>query len=350
MNCLDNIIGISQSSCECFIQDLTPEEIEYMKKSNSGLYLDEIEGGIRYNDNIELSNCKSYFELQKQAIKQAISLFNSDLITQISKEYTKKNNTFFGIIGEEKYSSIIQNSEGFNFIKISPKNGTDAIIQLNKIVLYIDYIGSIEFKIIKKTVLGFEEIYKDEINIKEKRTELGINLNLKLKDNYNNNIIYYLGWESKKGANPLNNKIDCGCGGAEKQYKNYINIEGGKSDNIKESEKNDSYCHGVTFICEIGCNTQDIICAQYNRDENIKKVTAYAIQYKAGCLINYSILNSSDVNRYTMLDREGLLKFIDRYSYEYDSRVKYIAETINLSESNCYKCRSNNMNVSGILV
>ena len=59
--CLENIIGVTKDLCQCLHGQISTEEFELLKISKSGLFLDEIEGGLSFRSIAQIDKCKSFF-------------------------------------------------------------------------------------------------------------------------------------------------------------------------------------------------------------------------------------------------------------------------------------------------
>ena len=92
-----------------------------------------------------------------------------------------------------------------------------------------------------------------------------------------------------------------------------------------------------------------LICREYDRENAIAVTMAWAVMYKAGELLIESILNSNEINRYTMMNREALYGKRSHFRKEYETRIMYLAQVIDFSSSDCFICRDNTMYMSGIM-
>ena len=73
MDCLTNIIGVTQNNCPCLQNGLNAEQIEELSMSKSGIFLEELEGGLFLRDVVQLDKCLTFINIQKNAINTAIN-------------------------------------------------------------------------------------------------------------------------------------------------------------------------------------------------------------------------------------------------------------------------------------
>ena len=100
---------------------------------------------------------------------------------------------------------------------------------------------------------------------------------------------------------------------------------------------------------QIKCETGTLICREYDGNDAIALVTAFAIQYKAGELVIENVMNSGEVNRFTMLRNEQLWGKRNHFRKEYFDRIDYLSKVIDVSSSDCFICRSDDFFLGHIL-
>src|SRR5690606_5483347 len=99
MECLENIIGITNSDCPCVIDGLTPEEVAKLRESASGLYLDELEGGVNIRSLEMLDACQNMAEMALGARDTATKKLKDDIIVALQSKYKSGKKSYVGSIG-----------------------------------------------------------------------------------------------------------------------------------------------------------------------------------------------------------------------------------------------------------
>src|SRR5262245_21083742 len=115
LSCLDNIIGMTRTPCECLKPDL-PED--YMI-SKSGLYLDELpECPINLKASKSIQDCgKNMAFMLTQAISQATAEVKRELYKDLLVRYSVKNKPYVGEIGSFSYTrTLTDNSQYMGMI------------------------------------------------------------------------------------------------------------------------------------------------------------------------------------------------------------------------------------------
>lgn len=355
MDCLINLIGISASDCICVTDGLTEEQKIELKTSVSGLYLDtHLEGGVSLSDVRLLDNCEEYFKMAKDAIKVAERKFADDLMVAISRKYKSTKPKFLGTLGQITYSGNLPVNKKFQYLKVSPKSGSkSSILTVNGVRLITNSDGIVTVRIIavRKGERNGEEIFSSDLTLLANRfTGVNIAEPLKLPLSANGyELEYYFIWERPEGLSidPKDNKTTCNCSGGN-AFDGYVTLSGGESEDLEDLVSTDKLSHGFSIDAEIKCETGNVICREFNEANEIAKVSAWSILYKAGELLNEYILGSSEISRFTTMNREHLYGKRNHFKKEYEMRIAYLAGEIDLSSSDCFICRENRMFVGNI--
>ena len=132
MECLNNIVGITRTVCPCVTNGLTEQEKIDIAASNSGLYLDELEGAIAARDIKTLDSCGEYFRLAKDALKVAAKRFADDIELALSKQYDTAKPNYNGELGRITYAGFLAKNKTlpFPFLLVSFENILEGTIEL----------------------------------------------------------------------------------------------------------------------------------------------------------------------------------------------------------------------------
>ncbi len=112
MACLDNIIKLSRTECDCFGNN----KPETYNEGLSEVYLDELEG-LSLENISAAENCEEggLWDMMARARENAIYQFNADLLACVEGNYKNKRSNFSGLIGDTAFnatSSISQDTAG----------------------------------------------------------------------------------------------------------------------------------------------------------------------------------------------------------------------------------------------
>lgn len=344
MECLNNIIGITNSTCACVLDGLTPEQKEVAKLSTSGLYLDgNLEGGVHISDVKMLEHCEEYYRLATKAITAAKKAFEDDIQVAVQTKYKTNKAKFIGELGRLQYSGFLSVAEPLQFLRLVPKQENAAVMKINNVRLNISAAKEVNVKLIA-VIDGLtygDTIFEATVTTQASRfTSVAIPENLKVPLTINNRKInYYFIWQKTGVEMPINNGVSCGCSGGD-AYKNYVELRGGGAQDIDNlGEGTDRNAHGFSVDAELFCETGDLICNEYNKNNIVAIVVAWSNLYKAGELLIEYIMQSPEINRFTMMNREYLWGKRNHFKKEYENRIMWLATNIEITTDDCFVCR-----------
>lgn len=358
MECLTEIIGISDSVCPCTLDGLTDEQKAAIKVSKSGLFLDDLEGMVTLRSLTALDSCKNFAQMTLSARDRAIKKLYADILVALSKKYKEGKGAFVGNVGRPSYATTLQTSKQHQFMRIIPVDNSDAVLKLTGFRIIIDRVGTVNAKIISVPEGGnqgtevFSGTAEATANTYTNFPLTGGFLNLPLSQN-GQKLEYYFVWDkvAAGGANPKDLKIDCNCGFKGNGFSDFIKADGGEMDstNMLQTRTTDGYSHGISLDVDIRCVPGNLICKEFDKDNAIAITMAWAIMYKTAAIAVQDILDSNEINRYTMMNREALYGKRAHFNKEYETRIVYIASVIDVTSSDCFICRETQMFMTGIL-
>jgi len=338
-DCFDNVIGLTRTECNCIEIDANTSE--------SGLWLDELEGlSLKAIDASADCVKGSLTDLMNVAREQAIQAFKSDYASNIGKNWKYSRNTFTGEIGKSKATANynIGNFAGHRYIFDSVKNG---YWKITRIGLLFASTGTIDISIYNNVEDGAIHTYENvptEAN-KLKWFTLPEPVYLPMYSTQVDFLQYFILY-ANPSFTPKDNSFRCcsmtlnfSCpvpiltpkeNDAKYQFKKWCNVTGVNGSNVESIIDSNSgftdHAMGLVVDGVMGCNAQSIACNDADFDHsNIAKVMAYAVWYRAGVFLINSILSSTNINRFTMLDREPLYGKRNHYSSEYNNRLMWLA-------------------------
>lgn len=347
MECLKNIIGVTDGNCECYDIDSDEDLI----KSTSGLFLDQLEGGITLKALTYTDNCKDLIDMMKEIRDLAIKRTSDDVRIQIADKYSKAAKPYVGFIGENTFSTNLPasnyfgqrwKSNGFvdaiaivkkiSFIGVAPTNAAD-----DNLILYKQVGGE---RIIPISIFATKIQTNNQSNI-----SLGSGVTeLRLQMTEQGMPITYFWTIEGLGFIPRNNKARCNCGNKLLSLDRFMDIRGYTGSSASTLNiATDEYAHGLIFDVELRCDDNQLICREYDENDAVSVTLAYATQFKAGELLIESVLRSPEVNRFTMMNREYLWGKRNHFKLEYENRIKYIRKVVDVSDSGCFICRNSDI-------
>lgn len=352
MRCLDNIIGITQSTCECTIGGLTAEQLKQAKASTSGLYLDaNLEGGVNFSDIQNIDYCDDYFSMATKAIAAATKVFSDDIVISVEDKYKTSRARFMGELGRIQYAGFISGSQPLQYLRVEPTSVNASVMVINGIRLNTNTSRDV---VVKLVAVNDGYSYGDVVLETKVTTQanrfVSVALPEAIKVPFSKNgkkINYFFVWE-KENDLFIDNSVSCGCSGGD-AYDGYIKLSGGEAtdyDNL--GLKRDKFAHGFSLDVEMFCDTSGLVCSGFKSENRIALVTAWAILYKAGEILIESVLNSSEINRFTMMNREYLYGKRNHYRAEYNNRINYLGVEIDITSDDCFVCRENRMFIGSI--
>lgn len=221
MDCLNNIIGLSETTCVCYD---TGKPVDY-NESKSALYLDQLEG---LSLKLIPTDCGegSLWDKMELARKNAILKFKSDLVSCLgtSNEFVRK--PFKGKVGNESWSQTLVINKNFVGQEFCANNIEGGCLLIRSISTLMDTTTTFDLTIynnISDTPLFLIPGLASEANV-VKENVLGTPIELPLYTTECDNLIYYFVYEPV-GFNPKNNEISFHVSTKEKSGINSVSFQ-----------------------------------------------------------------------------------------------------------------------------
>lgn len=351
MQCLSEIIGITQSDCECIINGISNQDLTKLRTSKSGLYMDDLPGGVHLKALTRTDACKTMAQMALTARDNAIKTLENDLIISLNNRYKKDKNNFSGQIGRMSYAQSLGVSKPWQGMRIRPNDWSDGMITMTRLQIILNQAVTLNvrlFRVLLDSVMG-EEIAAWPVTTNANAfTLVPIGSDpIKMPLVYNSEMVeYYLLYDTGEAGGPVQPKdtgIHCvPCNGGVAPYSQYVTVSGVQADDATnlQNKITDTYSHGLIMDVEIKCDNEKLFCREYQEEEAVAVAMAYATWYKAGELLIEDVLKQPDVNRYTTMAREYLWGKRNHFRSEYESRINYLGAVVDVTQSNCYICRS----------
>ena len=348
--CFENIIGLSRTDCEC-VEDRPVSA----GTSNSGLYLDELEGlSIRLADTKRDCGESSLWTMMARARENAIADTTSDLLACLSREAAVRRRSGSAIVGDTQKStaSAISLRAGVHGMTIQLAKVKGGTFRVTRIGAAFKTSGTITVHVYDR--YGEDPIASYTVNHDANRptwTTLPLPLDLSMDHRGTDNPRYWFVFEPGADLRAMNTLMNCNCGTGgptwnidRPQYQSIQQNGGqlwmqwamaagtqGTTIADRESWGTSNTTNGLLLDVEFDCDQVTTICPDvpnYQTD-GIQRVIAHAVRFKAGANLITSILSSTAINRYTMTAGEQLDAMRKQYLKEYEARVfEYLCPTI----------------------
>lgn len=345
--CFENIIGITRKADLCV-------GTSYADTSESGLYLDEIQGLPLRTVNASGGNF-TLLEKMANAKENAINTFKIDVLAEILKTKEPARKKFYGDIGGKSFTSKLTGYDYHGLRLYSDIIG--GAFTLRGVTVILDTAEAITLEIwtgdddetggaaIKTIVLG------NTLAGRPKYFAI-TPYEMSLTGDY-----YFL--YQTAGGVPYNNKLTCNCGGFKwcfdkihpcmrhsRDHWTEWAMAGGVHGAVADIGNRDDWgtsrdAEGLILHGDFGCDTLGILCSDHSdwANDMVDSAVAHALLFKAGSFLSAYIMDSEEVNRYTLLGIDGLTANMIYYEERYKVMIEFIAANIEEDRNECLKCR-----------
>jgi len=355
--CLQDIIGLSQTPCDCWTDK--PEDYN---TSDSGLFLDEL---LPLNTFTNLGDCEdadvwSFMEnARTEATKTTLNAVKSGLLKQYELAYT----TFKGKIGEAKATSLIGFTTAYAGLIMRCNPIRSGKMKINAIGTFFNATGTKHVYVMDN--LG--NIHAEYNLITTANTyvnnALSTPLELPLYSEDTAILHYYIVY-ADDAIKPYNNTITCEhCSGFTpcwstgnncwlRPVKNnryfwakYLQVSGLTFNALADLYTTEfgysNALYGLTVDVETWCNIDDVFCDSTVNYEGslIHGALAEAIRFKAAEYTINKILTTDKLTRSKLINRESLITLKASFSVDFDDKVQYIADNLDISATSCLQCK-----------
>lgn len=347
--CLEFLFGLSRTTCDCY-NDNKPNDAD---KSISGLFLDEIEGGISLAGIKSLGNaCSEMWAMMGKARDEALKRIGDDITIAANMMHKAKRTPFSGQVCQKSGVLPLSLSSGYAATRFRTNYLKDGYLIVNNLWVYMNMTATFDIVVYKTyrdcatapvVVHTFQNVNSTANQLAS--VTIGTPLELPLYDEMGSPIDYSFVYQLAGGMQPYDNKVSCNCGGDEmtmKQYMDVSGISGNSIDTLRQWSVN-AQANGLVFGIDIKCMAKDLLCRNMKLNEDIAITAAWASRFKAAELLIEYVLGSNTPTQFTLSNREYLWGKRNHFQKEYNNRVQWIAENIDVSGSGCYACIDNRM-------
>lgn len=356
MTCLENIIKLSRTECECFDEGKPTDYNE----GKSEVYLDELQGltlsGLQGSESCEAGGL---WDMMARSRENAVLQFRSDLMAAIQMNYTSKRPNYSGTIGDLAFNSTLNLTEDKAGLVIRPYQIVGGYMTINRLALMFNVTAPITIKVYNNEDYT-TEIASYNVNSAANTVQyvaLSVPLKLPLWSTSVSTLEYYIVYDLTGAYLPKNNKLDCGCGkSVSVTWKNWISMHGikGSSSSTFNTYATTKELNGLAVDATFSCESGRLICSEeypldFSGNDGRAMQIAYAVRFKAGEMLVQKILDSDAINRYTLMNREALYGKRAHYQKKYEEWILYLVENTEILNTDCLICRPNPNFVKGTI-
>jgi hypothetical protein len=344
-SCFDNVIGITRKADAC------PDPDVAAYTSESGLYLDELPGiSLRILNATGGNN--TLLEKMENARENAINAFKVDVLKEILKTKEPARSKFVGDIGGKSFTSKLS-SDTYHGLRMY-SDITGGSFNLRAVTLILDTTGAVNLNIYTgpDDEDGATPIHTIALTSLAGRPKYNAITPVQLTLEGDLYFLY------QSAGLPYNNKLTCNCGGfkwcfdleepcykySRDRWTEWAMVAGvhGSDLTIRDDWSTSREARGLILHGDFGCDTLGILCSDHSdwSGDYVDSAIAWAIDYKAGSFLSAYIMDSEEVNRYTLLGVDGINANILFYETKYKEMIEFIAENIEEDRNECLKCRS----------
>lgn len=342
-SCFDNVIGISRKA------DLCTDTGVY--ESESGLYLDELQGMSLRILNSAGGNV-SLLEKMENARENGINAFKVDVMSEILKTKEPARKKFIGNIGGKSFTTKLSDDTYHGIRLYSDIYGGS--FTLRGVTLMLDVTEAVTLEIYSGETDedGAAALHTIALTSLANRPRYNAitPIELNLTGNY-----YFL--YTTTGL-PYNNSLTCNCGSfkwcfdinnpcyntSRDRWTEWTMAAGvhGSDLTIRDDWGTSREARGMILHGDFGCNTLGILCSDHSdwSGNMVDQAIAWALCFKAGSFLSGYIMDSEEVNRYTLLGIDGLTANMAYYEERYKAMIEFIAANVEEDRNECLKCRN----------
>lgn len=357
--CLQNVIGLSQTPCDCWTDK--PEDYN---TSDSGYYLDEL---LPINNFANLENCEdeTIWDIMAKSREEAIKRYIADVKALLLQKFEVTLPYFKGKIGEAKATLALNVSGNYAGVILRCNPAKSAYMRIKAVGAIFNTTGSkhiflynnlgnliTEFDITTVANAYYNNILPNyiELPLYSEDTE----------------ILHYYLFYTDDAIKPLNNSLTCSqCPGFspcwslngscwKRPIKNnrfhwakYLQVTGFIFNNLSDLyEINYGYSsamYGLTVDVEMYCAIDDVFCTDeiIYSGSAIANAQALAIRFKAAEYAIGNNLMSDKLTRSKLINRDTLLQYKIEWQTEYEKYINFIAENFDVEQTSCLGCKDN---------
>ncbi len=345
--CLEGLVGISKKTCECLTYPEQGAKLDLIRRSDTGLYVDEHEGAVNC---LFLSKApcgvNDVWQRLIDARREAILRLILDVSIDMSKKYKPRSN-YNRVLGEHSYAGLTylqSGKQGYSFRLKDNKGGKLVFKQLAFMAKLPDSSTEqvVTIRVKKHTTKTDGTVEVTDVTAFNFRIDMvrkfwgGREPDTNLYDIppfelLTDGSVYEIYYDYDSSLfTPYDNNLSCNCDGVKTQLKRfYESVPSGRA-------------YGMVFNVDYVCDDTYLLCALANSNQTLKYVTAEAIRlatmYKF--LVNEKARATVGTTPSNVLNIKNYDELIGMYAAAYGQSLTDITANYNTftQELDCFTC------------
>lgn len=345
MECLNEIVGITRTQSACFTGDFNAAA----SRSNSGLYIDEVEGFLNLSvfKGVAAGEQKSIQDLLTDARADGIKQFKEVLYSQLGVRYSVKSASYNDYAGQVSGIGTVNPTFPLAATVLEMKQYSGASVLIEGVLPQFNFTGTLDVTVYRGInngsryqIINTVKSFTINTDAAQPAFQALTGLELAATDETGKAYSYLFVYQLSNGQAPKDNLSSCGCGGKENNMKQYFTVFGvsGPSVNEMNISERKNLLYGLLFKVKARCTGGDFLCQNYYDNEFIREAVNWAILRKSAATAMTRILTSPLINRYTMVNRETIATTINILNSKFNKSVTWIAENLDMSNNDCFTC------------
>lgn len=360
-DCLLPVVGLSPTDYDCSTSVMP----EGATDSASGFFLTNCKDGMPIEFSGAIADCSGLWDVLTAARLDGIKNFVADLSVEIGAKYRPIFNDFSGYVGKQDASNAVSNAKRFAAYEIKGRH-LQSTLRIKGFKLYSNVAAEVDVTLYSEDDLT-TPLETVSVTTVAKKWTAGVFTEEQVFDIWDENNYeakrYWLVWEIPEGDYARTNEISCGCKGrADQGFKDFIEVQGVSVDAIEDLTATDSSRRthgsigmGLAVDMSVSCTMGNYLCGCLNfgiesfATTGIQWVMAKTVQHGGVNCLADAFIKSSNINTYTLLEREKVYGIRAHAQKEYLQGVRYIAENLPEGALQCFECREMRMQTRTLL-
>jgi hypothetical protein len=349
--CLESLVGISQKDCECLLMPTEETTLNLVKKSKTGLYIDEHEGAATC---LFLSKAQcgdgSIWDRLIQSRREAIQKVINDVAIELNSKF-KATDMYNRTLGEYSYSGQLNTPAGKKSIILKTKKNIGGKLSINAIGFMAKLPDGVSEQLVtititKKTIgENYQILLESEVVSFQYRIDMKTTywnqrkVDIEMYDIEPIELLtdgseYEISYQYDPSLFvPMDNQIVCNCEGVKAELRRFFKVVPTGSAN------------GMLINIDYKCDDQFLVCALANNNQTLEFLISEAIRAMA----LYKFLSVEKTRATTGTTPNNVLK-VNNYdellgliSSSYGQYIQDIVSNYNLynQKLDCFSCNHN---------
>lgn len=341
IDCLLPLVGLSRKECCC--TDIEDRPVNW-DESESGHYIDDIGDGIQLSLSNAATDCgtnKMWNLLDRARTEGAM-----ELVDIMSSEILRmKAGGFQGIpvqLGDiHKHAAYYFPSQPRIGVEVVANPVRGGQLKVNQIGIWLNIATAVTIQIYNNRNFTTPLHSFTTTTAAGALTYINTTVSLPVVDQYGRGIKYYFSYQLPVGAQPSNFPLYCGCGGESRTWMRHMTLKGfqvAAMGDMAVQDANMGEAMGLVVFGEVICDPLSFLCA-IEMDSVMGKVIAKTLQLLQVCKMAMFLIESTDLNRATLLSKEILGKKIEANGAKAENLLKNIL-TVLPATNDCFSCNN----------